>query len=118
MKSFLPFLFLGTFLFSIQLSFAQNHRLVGYLPYYQFNRADEIDFEKLTHLCLAFANPDADGNLSIGGRDIDPIVEIAHEAGITAVIQPGGSIKDQLSIDFCNENNISMVFTGNRHFKH
>lgn len=45
-------------------------------------------------------------------------VEIAHEAGITAVIQPGGSIKDQLSIDFCNENNISMVFTGNRHFKH
>ena len=45
-------------------------------------------------------------------------VEIAHEAGITAVIQPGGSIKDQLSIDFCNEHNMSMVFTGNRHFKH
>jgi phosphoribosylaminoimidazolecarboxamide formyltransferase/IMP cyclohydrolase len=45
-------------------------------------------------------------------------VEIAHEAGISAVIQPGGSIKDQLSIDFCNENDISMVFTGNRHFKH
>lgn len=45
-------------------------------------------------------------------------VEIAHEAGISAVIQPGGSIKDQLSIDFCNENGIAMVFTGNRHFKH
>jgi len=45
-------------------------------------------------------------------------VEIAHEAGITAVIQPGGSIKDQLSIDFCNENEMAMVFTGNRHFKH
>lgn len=45
-------------------------------------------------------------------------VEIAHEAGISAVIQPGGSIKDQLSIDFCNENEMSMVFTGNRHFKH
>ena len=45
-------------------------------------------------------------------------VEIAHEAGITAVIQPGGSIKDAESIDFCNENNMAMVFTGTRHFKH
>jgi phosphoribosylaminoimidazolecarboxamide formyltransferase/IMP cyclohydrolase len=45
-------------------------------------------------------------------------VEIADNAGITAVIQPGGSIKDQLSIDYCNENNIGMVMTGTRHFKH
>ena len=45
-------------------------------------------------------------------------VEIANNAGIKAVIQPGGSIKDQLSIDFCNENNVAMVFTGTRHFKH
>jgi len=45
-------------------------------------------------------------------------VEIAGKAGIEAVIQPGGSIKDQLSIDYCNENNIGMVFTGTRHFKH
>jgi phosphoribosylaminoimidazolecarboxamide formyltransferase/IMP cyclohydrolase len=45
-------------------------------------------------------------------------VEIAHHAGITAVIQPGGSIKDDLSIDYCNENKIAMVFTGTRHFKH
>lgn len=45
-------------------------------------------------------------------------VEIAHEAGIAAVIQPGGSIKDQLSIDFCDANKIPMVFTGVRHFKH
>ena len=45
-------------------------------------------------------------------------IEIAQKAGITNVIQPGGSIKDKLSIDFCNENNISMVFTGTRHFKH
>jgi len=45
-------------------------------------------------------------------------VEIAHEAGITAVVQPGGSIKDQLSIDACDERNMSMVFTGARHFKH
>ena len=45
-------------------------------------------------------------------------VEIAKNAGITAVIQPGGSIKDALSIDYCNENKVAMVFTGTRHFKH
>ncbi|MCL4125035.1 UNVERIFIED_CONTAM: hypothetical protein GTU68_001504 [Idotea baltica] len=45
-------------------------------------------------------------------------VEIAKKAGINAVIQPGGSIKDQLSIDYCNGNEMSMVFTGTRHFKH
>jgi phosphoribosylaminoimidazolecarboxamide formyltransferase / IMP cyclohydrolase len=45
-------------------------------------------------------------------------VELAKNAGITAVIQPGGSIKDELSINYCNENNLAMVFTGTRHFKH
>lgn len=45
-------------------------------------------------------------------------VEIAHKAGIGAVIQPGGSIKDDLSIAYCNEHNIPMVLTGVRHFKH
>jgi len=45
-------------------------------------------------------------------------VEKAFHAGITSVIQPGGSIKDQLSIDFCNKKEMSMVFTGTRHFKH
>jgi phosphoribosylaminoimidazolecarboxamide formyltransferase/IMP cyclohydrolase len=45
-------------------------------------------------------------------------VEIASKAGIHAYIQPGGSVKDQDTIDFCNENGLSMVFTGKRHFKH
>lgn len=45
-------------------------------------------------------------------------VELAKQAGITAVIQPGGSIKDKDSIDYCNANGLSMVFTGTRHFKH
>ena len=45
-------------------------------------------------------------------------VELANNAGITAVIQPGGSIKDQLSIDYCNANEVAMVMTGTRHFKH
>ena len=45
-------------------------------------------------------------------------VQEAIKAGVTAIIQPGGSIKDQLSIDECNEHGITMVFTGVRHFKH
>ncbi|WP_405208368.1 bifunctional phosphoribosylaminoimidazolecarboxamide formyltransferase/IMP cyclohydrolase [Aquimarina sp. LLG6339-5] len=45
-------------------------------------------------------------------------VELADNAGIKAVIQPGGSIKDQLSIDYCDANGIAMVMTGTRHFKH
>ena len=45
-------------------------------------------------------------------------VEIAGMAGVRAVIQPGGSVKDQLSIDYCNAHKMSMVFTGFRHFKH
>ena len=45
-------------------------------------------------------------------------VEIAHHAGITSVIQPGGSIRDTESINYCNKNKMSMVITGIRHFKH
>lgn len=45
-------------------------------------------------------------------------VEIAHKAGITAIIQPGGSVRDQDSIDYCRKHGIAMVFTGVRHFKH
>jgi|SRR5690625_65934 len=45
-------------------------------------------------------------------------VEIAHSAGVKAVIQPGGSIRDKESIEFCDQNNIAMVLTGVRHFKH
>jgi phosphoribosylaminoimidazolecarboxamide formyltransferase / IMP cyclohydrolase len=45
-------------------------------------------------------------------------VEIAHKAGIAAIVQPGGSVRDQDSIDFCSANEIAMVFTGIRHFKH
>ena len=45
-------------------------------------------------------------------------VEIAGNEGINAVIQPGGSVKDNLSIEYCNKNKIGMVFTGIRHFKH
>lgn len=46
------------------------------------------------------------------------VAETAAKAGIKAIIQPGGSIRDQESIDVCNKYGISMVFTGYRHFKH
>jgi phosphoribosylaminoimidazolecarboxamide formyltransferase/IMP cyclohydrolase len=45
-------------------------------------------------------------------------VGIAHNAGITAVIQPGGSVRDQDSVDYCQKHDLAMVFTGIRHFKH
>ena len=45
-------------------------------------------------------------------------VDAAAEAGVTAIIQPGGSIRDQEVIDACNEHNIAMVFSGMRHFNH
>ena len=45
-------------------------------------------------------------------------VEIAGEAGVTAVVHPGGSIRDQESVDYCNAHEIAMAITGFRHFKH
>ena len=45
-------------------------------------------------------------------------VEIANNEGVKAVIQPGGSVRDQESIDYCNEHNMAMVITGTRHFRH
>lgn len=45
-------------------------------------------------------------------------VEIAHEAGVTAVIQPGGSVRDNDSVEYCDKNGMAMVMTGIRHFKH
>ena len=48
----------------------------------------------------------------------DDCVKMGHEAGITAFIQPGGSIRDNDSINYCKENNLALVITGLRHFKH
>lgn len=48
----------------------------------------------------------------------DDCVKAAHEAGITAIVQPGGSVRDQESIDRCNEYGMAMIFTGMRHFRH
>lgn len=48
----------------------------------------------------------------------DDCVKLGHQAGITAFIQPGGSVRDKDSIDYCRQNNLAMVITGMRHFRH
>jgi len=45
-------------------------------------------------------------------------VEIAHANGVTAIVQPGGSVRDAESIELCNQHGMAMIFTGLRHFRH
>ena len=67
-------------------------------------------------------NPDKDFKGSVLASDaffpFNDCVQVAADAGVQAIIQPGGSIRDQDSIDLCNEKNIPMVFSGYRHFRH
>ena len=67
-------------------------------------------------------NPDKVLNGSVLASDaffpFNDCVQVAADAGVQAIIQPGGSIRDQDSIDLCNEKNIPMVFSGYRHFRH
>ena len=67
-------------------------------------------------------NPDKDFKGAVLASDaffpFNDCVKVAHDAGISAIIQPGGSIKDQDSIDLCNEYKMPMVFSGYRHFRH
>ncbi|MCK5277296.1 MAG: hypothetical protein KAK04_02140, partial [Cyclobacteriaceae bacterium] len=80
--------------------FGQEFKVVGYLPYYRFEIVDEIDFTKITHLNLAFVNPDIDGNLSIGNQNIDPIVSQAisdNPALIVFISLAGGGLTPEWS---------------------
>ncbi len=83
----------------------------------QTSRVDALKhaIEKATHLGLDISDSAMASEAFFPFPDC---VEIAHKAGITSVIQPGGSVKDQASIDYCNENNLAMVMTGIRHFLH
>ena len=67
-------------------------------------------------------NQDKDFNGAVLASDaffpFDDCVQTAYNAGITAIIQPGGSVRDQDSIDLCNKLNVAMVFSGYRHFRH
>jgi phosphoribosylaminoimidazolecarboxamide formyltransferase/IMP cyclohydrolase len=72
------------------------------------------------NIAIGYAGEKVEG--SVMGSDayfpFSDCVEAAHQAGITAIIQPGGSIRDQDSIDAANKYGIAMVFTDMRHFKH
>lgn len=73
-----------------------------------------------TENCIIHAGDKAKGAVLASDAffPFDDCAKLAAEAGITAIIQPGGSIRDEDSIKVCDDNNIAMVFTGMRHFKH
>ncbi len=77
-------------LFALQTTFAQSFKVVGYLPHYQFDWLNDIEFERLTHVNIAFANPDAQGNLSVEGVNIAPAVIKAHQKGCKVFISLAG----------------------------
>lgn len=100
------------------IAVAKNKQSIGIGPG-QVNRvwATQQCFEHAVELI----SPDAAQGAVLASDAYLPFsdsVEAAHKAGITAIIQPGGSIRDQESIDKCDEFGIAMVFTGMRHFKH
>jgi len=83
----------------------------------QTSRVDALN--QAIHKALSF-NFDLNGAVMASDAffPFPDCVEIANKEGVNTVIQPGGSIKDKLSIDYCDEHKMAMVFTGNRHFKH
>ena len=100
------------------IALAKNKQSVGIGPG-QVNRiwAAKQSMEHAAELI----GPDATKGAVLASDAFFPFpdcVEAAHEAGITAIIQPGGAMRDQLSIDTCYESGIAMVFTGMRHFRH
>ncbi|MEO6039394.1 MAG: glycosyl hydrolase family 18 protein, partial [Saprospiraceae bacterium] len=90
MQKFLPFLLL----FGLQTAFSQSFKVIGYLPTYRFSWLNDIEFGKLTHVNIAFANPDSLGNLSCGGVSITAAVNKAHQAGCQVYISLAGGYLD------------------------
>lgn len=75
---------------SLQTAFSQDFKVIGYLPTYRFSWLNDIEFERLTHVNISFANPDSLGNLSCEGVNIDPAVAKAHQAGCKVFISLAG----------------------------
>jgi len=92
--SFFFFLFL---IFLSSKSIAQDFKVVGYLPSYRFQLNDKIDYYKMTHLCLAFANPDAQGQLSFtNNADPRPIISNAKASGTKVFLSlAGGGLEEE-----------------------
>lgn len=83
-------LLLFLLLLIIQPLAAQDFKVIGYLPSGRFDLMDAIDFDRLTHVNLAFVNPDPQGILSCNGADIDPVVALAHQHGCQVFMSMGG----------------------------
>lgn len=99
MQKILPFLLI----FSLHHAWGQSFKVVGYLPHYRFSWIDDIEFERLTHVNISFANPDAAGNLSCEGANIDPAVAKAHQAGCEVFISlAGGYLTPQWETNWNN----------------
>jgi hypothetical protein len=81
------FIFLG---FLPGIAFGQDFKVVGYLPYYRFHLLDELELERLTHLNIAFLNPDAEGNLSLPEGDLRQVIERGHAAGLEVFLSLAG----------------------------
>jgi len=76
-------------------SSAQSKEILGYLPHYRFNEISNIDFDKLTQLDIAFANPTADTGIIVPNEDFEDIIEMAHEAQLKVCISlAGGDVGD------------------------
>ena len=99
-RQFISLIFM---LIGLQSLMAQDFKAIGYLPYYRFGLNDQIQYEKLTHLNLAFANPDMQGNLSFSGADITPVIEKAHEANVEVFISlAGGALTSDWATAWAN----------------
>lgn len=82
----------------IKTSFTQDFRVVGFLPNYRFKSADKIDYTKLTHLIIGFAQPTKTGKIKLDGPPFASIVDKAHEAGVKVMLSlAGGGLGKELN---------------------
>lgn len=77
-------------LFCLQQVLAQDFKVVGYLPTYRFNYLNDIEFERVNHVNIAFANPDSSGTLSFAGVSITNAVNIAHQHNCKVFVSLAG----------------------------
>lgn len=90
-QSILRFCCLLLFLLAYsQNGWAENNRIVGYLPYYRFHLVDQMELHKLTHLVIAFGHPNAQGRVELPRVDIWPVARKAKAAGVKVLLSLGG----------------------------
>ncbi len=75
---------------TLQIAFSQSFKVIGYFPTYRFSWINDVEYDRLTHVNIAFANPDAAGNFSADGANIDPVVAKAQSHGCKVFISLAG----------------------------